>query len=122
MPGPLAGAPEVAAALPAVFAARTRQAFERLLADNVRWGGEDDTEQTCHNREQAGDTYAALLAGSAQLAVLSTVVDGDEVLARVHVRGPDQDYETRVLITVRDGLVVDLLQLDDDGEPPAGGG
>ncbi len=60
-----ASASDNAAALPAVLAERSRDAFERLLTHDVRWGGESDTEQTCHNRQQAADTYAALLAGGA---------------------------------------------------------
>ncbi len=54
--------------LPAVLAARSRDAFERLLTHDVRWGGESDTEQTCRNRQQAADTYAALLARAVQAA------------------------------------------------------
>jgi len=115
---PPADAAQIAAELPTVLAERSRAAFERLLAPDVRWGGPADTEQTCHNRGQAGDTYAALLAGGAHLNVLHTSVADDKVLARLGVNGPDNDpeldYETKVLLTVRDGMVVDILQVDDD--------
>ena len=115
------GATEVAEALPGVLAERSRDAFERLLALDVRWGGAEDTDQTCSTREQAGDTYAALLESGARLSVLSTQVDGDRVMARLDVRGPDDGpgsgYQTQLLLTVRDGLVVDLLQLDDEELP-----
>ncbi|MEP7055213.1 MAG: hypothetical protein ABI912_08180 [Actinomycetota bacterium] len=57
-----AGGAQIAEQLPSVLAERDRAAFERLLAPNVRWGGREDTEQTCHDRGQAGDFYAALLA------------------------------------------------------------
>ena len=113
---------QIAEQLPSVLATRDRAAFERLLAPDVRWGGPEDTEQTCHDRGQAGDFYAALLAGGARLDVLESTADDDgRVLARLQVTGADSDpgltYRTQVLLTVRGGLVVDIRQLDDDASP-----
>ena len=110
-----ADATRIAEQLPSVLAARDRAAFERLLHPDVRWGGQEDTEQTCHDRGQAGDFYAALLAGGARLHVLGSTVDDDgKVLARLEVTGADSDtelsYRTQVLLTVRGGLVIDILQ------------
>lgn len=111
-------AARLAAMLPAVLAARDRRAVERLLAPDVRWGGEQDTEQTCHDRTRAGETYAALLAGGVELRVLDTRVDGERVRAWIAVTGPDEaGHDVQVLLTVQDGLVVDVLQLDDDETP-----
>lgn len=111
----------IAAALPEVLAERTRVAFERLLAADVRWGGPDDIEQTCHNRDQAAGFYDALLASGARLSVLHTSVDNDKVRVRLQVDGlegdPDLDHQTEVQLTVRDGVIVDILQIEDD-EPP----
>lgn len=114
-----AGAARIAEQLPSVLAERDRAAFERLLAPDVRWGGREDTEQTCHDRGQAGDFYAALLAGGTHLDVLDSTVDDDgKVLARLEVTGGDGHlgltYQTQVLLTVRGGLVVDILQVEDD--------
>lgn len=112
---------QIAAELPGVLAERSRAAFWRLLAADVRWGGQNNTEQTCHNRGRAADFYDALLAGGARLTVLHTSVDGDKVRARLEVNGPgdgpDLDYQTEVQLTVRGGLVVDILQMEDDESP-----
>lgn len=117
-----ADASHIAEQLPSVLAARDRAVFERLLAPDVRWGGKEDTEQTCHDRRQAGDTYAALLEDGVRLDVLDSTIDDDgKVLARLEVTAADGDpsltYQTQVLLTVRGGLVVDILQIEDD-EPP----
>lgn len=111
---------QIAAQLPGVLAERSQAAFERLLAPDVRWGGREETEETCHNRGQAGDFYVALLAGGARLNVLHTSVEDDKIHARLKVSGPDDPdfgYEYAVQLTVRDGLVIDILQVYDD-EPP----
>ncbi len=81
-----------------------------------------DTEQTCHDRGQAGGFYAALLAGGTHLDVLDCAVDDDgKVLARLEVTGADGHlglaYQTQVLLTVRGGLVSDILQVEDDTSP-----
>ncbi len=117
-----ADAAQIAEQLPAVLAQRDRVAFERLLAPDARWGGREDTEQTCHDRGQAGDFYAAVLAGGARLDVLDcVVVDDNQVLTRLEVTGrdgdPDSAYQTQVLLTVRGGLVIDILQVEDAAPP-----
>ena len=48
----------VAAALPVALAAGTREAFEELLTDDVRWGGEHGGNE-CRTRIEAGEHYAA---------------------------------------------------------------
>ncbi len=115
-------ATQIAATLPTVLADRDRHAVERLLAPDVRWGSQEETAQTCHDRDRAGDTYAALLAAGVHLHVLDTHVDENKVLAHLAVIDPRDDgtadYHLRVLLTVQNGLVDDILQLDDD-EPPS---
>ncbi len=116
-----ADAARIAAELPMVLAARDRAAFERLLAPDVRWGGREETEQTCHDREAAGRLYAALLADGVRLDVLDRIVDDDgRVLARLEVTRADagSTYELQVLLTVREGLVSDILQLEDAADDP----
>lgn len=112
----------VAAVLPAALAERSRAAFERLLAPDVRWGALDDTEQTCHNREQAGAHYAGLVASGVNMDVLRVSVHGQQVHARLRISGPGDgtrhEHETELRLTVRDGLVTDILQVD-DGHAPA---
>lgn len=117
-----ADATHIAEQLPSVLAARDRAGFERLLHPDVRWGGQEDTEQTCHDRRQAGDFYAALLEGGTRLDVLDSTVDDDgKILARLEVTAADGDpgltYQTQILLTVRDGLVIGILQGEDDAPP-----
>jgi len=83
-----AQAAAVAAAMPSVLAERSRDAFERMLAADVRWGGPEDTEQTCRDRRQAGDFYAGLLAADVQLEVLEVSVHDSQVLARLRITRP----------------------------------
>ena len=118
-----AQAAAVAAALPAVLAERSRDAFERMLAADVRWGGPEDTEQTCRDRRQAGDFYAGLLAADVQLEVLEVSVHDSQVLARLRITrpqgAPDWASEARVLLTVEAGLVTDIRHVGDDRADPA---
>lgn len=88
---------EVAAALPGVLAERSRVAFERLLAPDVRWGGRQDTEQTCHGRAQAGTYYGRLLATGVHLSLAQADVSGEEILAWFDV---DVDADGRVKSSV----------------------
>jgi len=118
---PSATAAQIAEQLPAVLAQRDRVAFERLLAPDVRWGGRQDTEQTCHDRRQAGDFYAGVLAGGARLNVLHSAVVDDRILVRLEVVGrdsdPDSAFSTQVLLTVRAGLISHILQVEDQASP-----
>lgn len=121
MASPIVNAGAIAAALPMVLAQRSREPFEALLAPDVRWGGQEDDEHTCHTREQAGSTYARLLADGTHLSIVSTEVSEDQVFARLQVAeddSPEPVFQSRVVLTVHEGLVVSILQLDDD-EPPA---
>lgn len=114
---------EVASALPGVLAERSRAAFERLLAPDVRWGGCQDSEQTCHNRAQAGRYYGKLLTSGVRLSLAQTDVSDDQILAWFEVSADghdpdhDQPHQTQVLLTVRDGLVVNILQVNDEPQP-----
>ncbi len=117
-----AQAAAVAAALPAVLAERSREAFERMLAADVRWGGPEDNEQTCLDRRQAGDFYAGLLA-AVRLEVLEVSVHDSQVLARLRITrpqgAPDGASEARVLLTVEAGLVTDIRHVEGDRAEPA---
>lgn len=118
MAGPSSSAAAVAAALPAVLAARDPAAFEHLLHDGVRWGGEEETPETCRSRAQVGAYYAALLAQGVHLDVVDVHTRGEQVLARLRVTRPGElgaaaeHAERRVVLSVHDGLVVDILEPD----------
>jgi hypothetical protein len=106
------GAARVAAVLPAALAARTPDAVAPLLDRDVRWGGSEDTPETCTDRTQVLTFYAALLADGVHLEARDVRVDGDQVHLLVRVASPDGGVEQPTVITVRDGRIVDVLQPD----------
>lgn len=120
---PNAGAEVVAAALPAAFAARDPAALGLLLREDVRWGGEDETADSCGSRDEVRAYYTALLAQGVTIGVVEAVVSANQVLARLSVAWPAGDggvhrSERQVRISVRGGLVVDILELDAPDEKP----
>lgn len=112
------GAARLAALLPDALARRSAEAFAELLDPDVRWGGADETEETCHGRDEVLAFYAGLLSEGVTLAVQDSRVEGQQVRMTVRVQSPgDSDgpvADEVTLMTVRDGLVVDVLQLGPD--------
>jgi hypothetical protein len=95
-----------------------------LLAPDVRWGGDEDTEQTCHSRGRVLAWYQRLRVQGVRVQVLGTRIRGDAVVLRMAVQWPEgwDDEELRrstqaQVFRVRDGVVVDIR--DDDGHPVA---
>ncbi len=119
--GTARAAEQLAAALPAAFARRTAQAFEQLLDPRVRWGGATDTQQTCHDRSQVLAFYGRLLEQDVSIDVLDVSVHGEQVRLQIRVvrTSPKAEAsgtgERQIVLTVRDGLVVDIRAGHDDG-------
>jgi hypothetical protein len=108
----------LAAALSEALAAGTREAFEQLLTDDVRWGGEHGGDG-CSGRAEAGVHYAGLLAAGNTVSITQISEAGGTssqlLTARVQVTSPDTTRLPSVLtvrLTVRDGLIADILELD----------
>jgi hypothetical protein len=108
----------VAAALPAALAAGTREAFEQLLTYDVHWGGEHAGD-ACSGRAEAGAHYAGLLAAGNTVSITQISEASDpgsqQLTARLQVTGLDPTRLPAVLmvrLTVRDGLIADILELD----------
>jgi hypothetical protein len=105
-----------------VMAARLREAFAAgdltalgpLLDPDVRWGGEEETEQTCHSRSDVLAWYRQLQAAGVGAQITETLVREGAVVLTFELagreRGPDgprPDVVHQVFRLV-DGLVVDI--------------
>jgi hypothetical protein len=79
-------------------ATRLREAFEAgdlallepLLHPDVRWGGEEDTPQTCHSRSDVLAWYRRLHAAGLRARVTETVVRDQAVVVGVELTGPER--------------------------------
>jgi len=86
-------------------------ALAGLLDPAVRWGGEEDTEQTCRNRAEVLAWYEALHARGVRASVAEVSVQPDAVVLGFDVTRPDDPEDRdRVYQTfmVAGGLVVDI--------------
>jgi len=105
-----------------MMAARLREAFASgdlallgpLLDPGVRWGGEEETEQTCHNRSDVLAWYGQLQAAGVSAQITDTLVCQDAVVLTFEVagrdRGPDGPRPDVVhqVFRLADGLVIDI--------------
>ena len=78
------------------IAERLRSAFERqdlgtlagVLDPDVRWGGEEDTPETCHNRADVLAWYGGLIDRGFRATVAETAVEPDRVVLTLDVTRP----------------------------------
>jgi len=59
-----------------------------VLDDNVRWGGDEDTPETCHNRSDVLDRLAHQLANGLETQVIEVVPCRGAVLLGLRVKRP----------------------------------
>jgi glyoxalase/bleomycin resistance protein/dioxygenase superfamily protein len=88
-------------------------AFGAVLDDNVRWGGEADTPETCHNRAQVVERLSAQRAAGMETEILEVVPARDAVLLGLNVKRPVHGGFARErtiyqVLKVRDRRVVDI--------------
>jgi uncharacterized glyoxalase superfamily protein PhnB len=90
-----AASEQVAARWRSAFAAHDLAALEPLLDENVRWGGPEDTAQTCHTRAEV----LARLADQASHGVTARVVEvtagPDAFLVELDVTHPETPAHQR---------------------------
>ena len=103
-------------------AERLREAFESedlallgpLLDPRVRWGGPQETEQTCHSRSDVLAWYGQAQAAGVTAQVAEAVVLDDAVVLALAMSGPAQGPNTKRPGTVfqvfhlADALVIDI--------------
>ena len=78
------------------IAEHLRSAFEQqdlgilagVLDPEVRWGGEEDTPETCHNRADVLAWYRGLIDRGFRATVAATAVEPDRVVLTLDVTRP----------------------------------
>jgi ketosteroid isomerase-like protein len=110
------------AAVPDTIAERLRTAFDSadltllgtLLAGDVRWGGEEDTEDTCHSRADVLRWYTRLRNRGVRARVAEVLELGDAVVLELALTGREDDPQDELrarlfqVFRIGDGLVVDI--------------
>ena len=104
---------DVARRLRAALDSGQLDAFGALLADNVRWGGEEDTPDTCHSRADVLRRLQKMRGGGMETRVVDVVPGENSVLLELRISQPASDGSTRQrtvfqALTLRDGLVSDI--------------
>src|SRR5260370_21373104 len=92
-----------------------RDALAALLDDNVRWGGEEDTPDTCHTRGAVLNRLDEQRRRGLQTSVVEVTPGEHGVLVALKVRQPahaghDHDHEWTAYqaLRVRDQRIVDI--------------
>jgi ketosteroid isomerase-like protein len=95
------------------FAAGDVAALGALLDDNVRWGGPEETPQTCHSPSEVLRRLAGQAADGVKARIVEVVAGADAFLVELYVSRPQGTAHQRErsvyqVLTVRDGLVTDI--------------
>ena len=103
----------VAARLRAAFASRELAAFGALLDPNVRWGGAEETPETCHTRAEVLRRFSDMLSSGMQAEVVEATPGTDAVLLGLRVRHPvpggfARERSLYQVLRLRDGLITDI--------------
>lgn len=104
----------LAASLPSVITAADTPDLIALLDDDVRWGGDEDTEQTCHSAADVSQSLAAIFESHQSPAVIAATVVDDRVLLELQLAAQDDNEpETEpeslfLVLTVTGGKIVDI--------------
>jgi hypothetical protein len=110
------GAQAIAHRLTTALEARDLESLREILAPDVRWGGEEDTPQTCHSRADVLAWYAGLHARGFRASVVETAVEPDRIVLTLDVTRPgggtSRNYQ---VFQIARGRIVDIR----DNEAPA---
>jgi SnoaL-like domain len=105
---------EVADRLVTALQSENPQLLGSLLGPDVRWGGEEETEQTCHSRGDVLAWYRQLYDAGVRAQVTETLVREQAVMLTMALTGresdpagPQQDVVHQVF-HLEAGLVVDI--------------
>lgn len=88
-------------------------AYGALLADDVRWGGPDETPETCHGRTDVLNRLASLRTSGIETRVLEVAPGVHSVLVGFSVIRPEgggaqHGHSVYQVLTLRDGHVADI--------------
>ena len=117
----------IAARLRAALATDDLTGLRALLDPHVRWGGPEDTPDTCHTRSEVLTRLRGLLTSGAELEVVEAIAGTESVLIHLKVQRPVREGSSREqsvyqVLTLRDGLVADIRGYPDRGAAAAQAG
>ncbi|WP_412544352.1 nuclear transport factor 2 family protein [Longispora sp. K20-0274] len=120
-------ASQVAARLEAAFAGNDLDLMAALLAPDVRWGGEEDTDTTCHDRTAVLAFYGVLHARGVTARVTETLTGPDVVVARLDIDWPEPEDDEQPrggyqVFSLTGGLITDICGYPDRAEALAAAG
>jgi hypothetical protein len=112
---------ELAAEIPRELTLETLPAMLALLSENVRWGGDEDTDDTCHSRTDVGAWLRGLLGTGLEVQIQEVLVLDRHLLLRLWVTGlvGDQGFTRWELAAVERGQLVDVRPVDDEQDARA---
>jgi hypothetical protein len=97
-------------------------AYAHLLDPGVRWGPPGDQSSGCHSSREVMSWYQRGYEAGMRAEVTETIVCGDRILVGLRVTGRDESGDRWQILTVRDGLVVDITGYDERAEAAASAG
>jgi hypothetical protein len=107
---------EIADQIRLAFNTKNLDAFGELLAEDARWG-DDDNPNKCRSRSDVIATFGRLLRDGVDGEVEETVVGANGIAVQLHVRWPNpgEDRATNFYhaYLVRDGLVMEIQPYDE---------
>jgi hypothetical protein len=111
----------VAERLRAAFAAADRAALAALLHDDVRWGGDEDTPDTCHSATEVLTWYDGLWQRGVRASVAEVHAGAGAAVLGLDVHWPAAEADGRSprvyqVFRVSHGLVIDIRGYPDRDE------
>ncbi len=111
----------------AAFAAHDAATLASLLDENVRWGGPEDTPQTCHNRAEVLARLAHQAARGTTARVIEVVAGPAAFLVELDVTHPETPDHARSrtvyqVLTVADSQVTTIRGYSTRAEAAAAAG
>jgi hypothetical protein len=112
----------------AALEAADLDAYQDLLAQGVHWGPPDQPELGCHNRREVLAWYKVARADGVRAKVDEVVPGTDCLLVGLTVSGNPASAERGgpvsrwQVLTVNDGLIVDICGFDDRDQAAARAG
>src|SRR5437764_11840967 len=89
-----AGSGTLAARLKVALESQDQELLAGLLAADVRWGGAEDTPDTCHNRTDVVQWYRGLAARGVRARVEEILPRRDAIILGLRVTWPDDRTDT----------------------------
>ncbi len=120
--GPAGVTGELAGRVRAALESADLSAIADLLDPEVRWGAPNDPSPACQNRDQVLNWYRRGAEAGTRARVTEIVVKGDRIVVGLAVVDTNSaaehggEMERWQVLTVRAGLVVDIVGYDDRPE------